>query len=210
LKSFWLTKKNYSFNYIEPKEMKKAVKTLCLTLFCGATLVLVNTSCKHENLYPKETATLDSISKALRSTDSLLTKTDSLKIKKCIDKVIIDLDYVKMLCKDTMSGGAADIFKNFNTTRWELQRFLGKKTVISAEIKKSIVQMDHLSHDMQNGLVQKDSVMVYYNFESKKGRELIEAARFGMDVVKMQMPINELIAPAADSLINRLKNHQKI
>lgn len=190
--------------------MKKAFKTSCFAISGLAIIMIVTASCKHENQYPKETATLDSISNALHSTDSLLTKADSVKIKKCVDHVIIDLDFVKMLNKDTMSHDAADIFKNYNATRWELQRFLGKRTVISREIKKSITQINHLSHDMQNGLVQKDSVMIYYNFEAKKGRELIEAAKFGLDVVKVQMPINELITPAADSLINRLKNHQKI
>src|SRR5689334_5688732 len=99
-------------------EKKKTVTTLCIVLFFCVALMTVNTSCKHQNQYPKETAILDSIVKAIQSTDSLLSKTDTLSIKKRVDHVVVTLDYVKILNKDTVSHSAAEILRTFNATRW--------------------------------------------------------------------------------------------
>ena len=167
-------------------------------------------SCKHSNQYVKQTATLDSLGRALGSTDSLLNTVDSVKIRKCVNHVIITMDYVKIYNKDSISPAATEILKNFSNTRWQLQIFLGRAPYLKKEIKKSMTQVAHLNHDFKNGLIPKDSAMTYYNYESKKARELVETAQYGMDIVKMQLPINELISPQADSLVNRLKNHQKI
>jgi len=186
------------------------MKIICTVLIACVFTALLTTSCKHGNQYPKETATLDSLNKVLLSTDSLLRKTDSAKIKKSVDHVIITMDYVHMLAKDTVSSSARDILKTFGSTQWELQIFLNRQAILKKELPKSIAQIDHLSHDMKNDLIKKDSAMIFYDFEVKKAKELIEAANYGLGEVKMQMPILELVAPQADSLINRLKNHQKI
>lgn len=168
------------------------------------------TSCKHGNQYPKETASLDSVSKALLSVDSLLQKTDSVHIRKCVNNVIIAQDYIKISGTDSMSKGATDILKAYGNTRWELQIFLGRKPILVAEIKKSVDQLNHLSHDLKNGIIKNDSAMIYYNYEMKKASELVEASKYGLQMVKMQLPLNEMISPQADSLVNRLKNHEKI
>lgn len=190
--------------------MKGIIKFSALTAICGLIISLLGTSCKHGNQYPKETAALDSISKVLMHFDTLLQKTDSAHIRKCVNNVIIAQDYIKMSGTDSMSKEASDILKAYSNTRWELQIFLGRKPVIVHEIKKSVEQLSHLSHDMGSGIIQKDSVMIYYNYEMKKATELVEAGKHGLDEVKMQVPLNDMIAPQADSLVNRLKNHQKI
>ena len=195
---------------IHLKEMKSSIKFFCFVFICGIAVSLGAVSCKHANEYIKQTASLDSLSKALADADVLLKQTDSAKIKKDIDRVFIAQDFIKMLAKDTMSEGAKDIFKTYSSTRWQLQFFLGRRTIMDKEIQKSIAQLAHLSHDIANGLVEKDSVMTYYNFESKKASELVEAATYGLNIVKIQVPLNEMVAPQADSLVNRLKKHKKI
>jgi hypothetical protein len=195
---------------IKGKEMKSLAKFSCIVLLCCASIALVNTSCKHTNQYPHETATLDSISKILVSVDSLLEKTDSVHIRKCVNHVVIDQDFVKGSGMDSMSKEATQILKTFSNTRWELQIFLGRKPVLHYEIKKSVEQIDHLSHDLQKGLVQKDSVLIFFAYEMKKATELAEAGKYGLEVVKVQVPLNEMVAPQADSLITRVRNHEKI
>jgi len=190
-------------------KIKRTIKAAGLILFFGSLLILSTVSCNHGPSYPKETATLDSLKKVLSSTDSMLINVDSLNIRKCINHVIITLDEVKMLTKDTVTRGAGQIFKSFADTKWELQTFLSRRTVLKQEIPKSIAQVEHLSHDLKNNLVNKDSAMIFYGFEVKKASELIETAKLGLAAVKMQLPLNEIIAPQADSLINRLKNHQR-
>lgn len=189
--------------------LKNGLKVSCLIVGISFML-LFNVSCTHTNEYPKETATLDSIGKVLVKTDSMLKAADSVRIRKCVNRVIITVDYVNQLSKDSISSNATDILKNFTNTRWQLQIFLGRLTVLKTEIPKSAKQVANLSHDMRMGLVKKDSALVFYKYETKKAKELIETAKYGLDMVKMEVPINELIAPQADSLVNRLKNHQKI
>lgn len=195
---------------INSEGLKSKLKVLCLVAFCGSAVALLSTSCAHTNDYPKETASLDSIGKVLVKTDSLLKASDSVRIRKCVNHVIITVDYVNQLNKDSISSGATDILKNYTNTRWQLQIFLGRLPFLKKEIGKSAEQVTNLSHDMRMGLVKKDSALVFYNYEMKKAGELIETANHGLDMVKMNVPINELIAPQADSLVNRLKNHQKI
>ena len=192
-------------------KLKNTIKFFSVVIVGCLSILFFNTSCKHTNEYPKETTTIDSICKALKSADSALAKQDSVKIKKCVDKVVIAMDYVKMYSgKDTMSPTAVEILRTYSGTRWELQKFLVKQVMLRNEIKKSLDQLGRLKHDMENGLVKKDSVGIYYAFEAKKGRELIEATLFGLHIVDTQLPLNEMAAPQADSLVNRLKNHEKI
>jgi hypothetical protein len=192
------------------KEMKNALKLFALVFICCVGIILANVSCKHVNEYPTQTATMDSLSKELSGIDVLLKQQDSTKIKKCIDRVIIAQDNIQMLEKDTMSNGAKDIFKAYSNTRWQLQMFLGRRTMLYKEVEKSVKQLDHLSHDLANGLLQKDSAMTYFGYEVKKATELAEASKYGLEMVKMEVPLNEMVQPQADSLVARLKNHEKI
>jgi hypothetical protein len=195
---------------IKGKEMKSLAKFSVIILLCCGGIAFVNTSCNHTNQYPLQTATLDSISKVLTKVDSMLGKTDSAHIRKCVNNVIIDQDFVKASGTDSMSKEAQQILKTYSNTRWELQIFLGRKPVLRYEIKKSVEQVDHLSHDLQKGLVLKDSVLIFYAYEMKKATELAEAGKYGLEVVKVQVPLNEMVAPQADSLVARLRNHEKI
>jgi hypothetical protein len=189
--------------------IRNAIKLVCSVLL-GTGFVLSYTSCNHASQYKKQTAVLDSLNRVLKVTDSALKKIDSAKVRNYVNHVIVTMDYVKMLNRDTVSQGASDILKAYGSTRWEMQTFLGRQAVIKAEIAKSIDQITHLNHDMNNDLVKKDSAMIFYSFEVKKATELIEAANFGLNTMKMQVPMYEMITPQADSLVNRLKNHQKI
>jgi len=195
---------------IHLKEMKNTIKFFALVSIGCAGIMLANVSCKHGNEYPKETATLDSLSKILVAIDVPLQQADSVKIRKCVNRVIIAQDNLQMLEKDTMSDGAKDIFKAYSNTRWQLQMFLGRRAILHNEILKSVKQIEHLNHDLANGLIQKDSVNTFYNLEYKKAIELAESSKYGLDMVKMEVPLNEMVQPQADSLVARLRNHQKI
>lgn len=175
-----------------------------------ASMLLFGVSCTHTNEYPKETASLDSLGRALIKTDSMLRAVDSVRIRKCVNHVIITIDYVNQLNKDSMSSGATEILKSFTNTRWQLQIFLGRLPILKQEIRKSVKQVANLSHDMRIGSVKKDSAMIFYNYEIKKAGELMETANYGLEMTKTEVPMNEMIAPQADSLVNRLKNHQRI
>jgi|GEM_PF-1173070 len=195
---------------IHLKEMKNTIKFFALVSIGCVGIMLANVSCKHGNEYPKETATLDSLSKILVAIDVPLQQADSVKIRKCVNRVIIAQDNLQMLEKDTMSDGAKDIFKAYSNTRWQLQMFLGRRAILHNEILKSVKQIEHLNHDLANGLIQKDSVNTFYNLEYKKAIELAESSKYGLDMVKMEVPLNEMVQPQADSLVARLRNHQKI
>jgi hypothetical protein len=188
--------------------MKKLVNIgFCLFSF---SLIMFNTSCKQGNGYPKEVATLDSLKVQLNKADSIISKADTILINKDCSHTMVSLELIKSSNKDTMSSGAAGIFSALNKVRWSFQTFLGKRNVIKSEISKSIGQITHLSHDLQNGLIKADSVSIYYNFEVKRATELIETVRFAIADINSNLPIYKIIAPQADSLISRLKNHESI
>lgn len=174
------------------------------------SLIMFNSSCKQGNGYSKEVATLDSLKVQLNKADSIISKADTVLINKDCSHIMVTLELIKMSNKDTMSSAAAGIFRDFNKIRWSLQTFLGKKNVIKSEINKSIGQITHLSHDLQNGLIKADSVSIYYNFELKRATELVETVRFAIADINNQLPIYKVVAPQADSLVSRLKNHESI
>src|ERR1700722_19292759 len=107
---------------------------LCLFSILFAILI---SSCKQGGGYKKEVATLDSLKTQLKSADSLITKIDTVVINKDCNHIMIDLDFVQMLHKDTMSAGAAQTFRDINSVRWFMQKFMGKRNVIKFEINKS-------------------------------------------------------------------------
>ncbi|HTB06373.1 MAG TPA: hypothetical protein VK806_05415 [Bacteroidia bacterium] len=182
---------------------------LGLCLFSILFVILIS-SCKQGGGYKKEVATLDSLKTQLKSADSLITKIDTVVINKDCNHIMIDLDFVQMLHKDTMSAGAAQTFRDINSVRWFMQKFMGKRNVIKFEINKSMDQLSHLSHDLGNNLIKADSVQFYYGFEVKKASELIETVKLAMVDIHNQIPLYGLIAPQADSLVVRLKNHHGI
>src|SRR5258708_533481 len=98
---------------IKGKEMKSLAKFSVIVVLCCAGIAFVNTSCNHINQYPLQTATLDSISKVLTKVDSLLGKTDSAHIRKCVNRVVIAQDFVKASGTDSMSKEAQQILKTF-------------------------------------------------------------------------------------------------
>ncbi len=189
--------------------MRKLVKIGTIAVFIS--FILTDSSCNRGNMFPKATASLDSIHKVLQKTDSTLAKVDTVNIKKCVNHIFVTLANVKRLEQDTVSRGASEILRSFNAVRYELQTFMGRQTVLKVEVKKSLAQVDNLSHDIKNNKIPKDSVMIYYGFEMKKAVELIETAKYGINsIVNTQLPLYSLIAPKADSLVARLNNHEKI
>ena len=188
------------------RELVKVGYTLMLVAFIG----LINSSCGHRNTHPKQTAALDSIAVVLHQTDSALAKVDTVHIKKCVDHIFLTLEDVAQFYKDTVSRGASDILRSFNAVRYELQIFMGKQGVLRKEIIKSVAQVGSLSHDIKINRIPSDSVMMYYGFEMKKASELIETAHHGMNSLKTQLPMYDIILPQADSLISRVKKHQSI
>jgi hypothetical protein len=171
-----------------------------IVAFVLVYVICLNSACMHHNQFPRQTAAMDSISVVLHKADSNLSAVDSVNIRKRIDHIFIVLGDVKSHMKDSVSHDAADILKSFNSVRWELQTYLGRQAVIKIEMRKSISQLKHLSHDIQNNLIKQDSVMGYYGMEMKKATELIEASQHGLKVLNIQMPLYDLIVPKADSL----------
>src|SRR6185312_8607713 len=125
--------------------MKRNVKGTYLGIVSLAVVAaLCGTSCKMGNKYPKETAALDSLNIQVRKADSVITNIDTAKIKDCNAHITGSIELLKMAHKDTMSAGAAEIFRNYNSIRWNLETFMGKRAVMRSEMKKSMDQMTHL------------------------------------------------------------------
>ncbi|HTA81950.1 MAG TPA: hypothetical protein VK783_03395 [Bacteroidia bacterium] len=179
---------------------------ICLVVF----IALSNTSCKQSNNYAKQTATLDSLNKAVHAADSVLSMVDTVRIKKCTDHITIALELIKMAHKDSMSKTSAEIFRNYSSVRWELLTFSGRRSFMLIEMHKSMDQLTHLSHDLKNNLIMADSVPIYYNQEVKRASLLIESEQMGMAKLNSQLPLYNLIVPQADSLISLIKNHKDI
>jgi hypothetical protein len=189
--------------------MRKSLKIGTIVAFISFIIVM-DSSCNRGNIFPKATASLDSIYVVLHKTDSALAKVDTVTIRKCVNHIFITLENVKRLDQDTVSHGASDILRSFNAVRWELQTYLGKHPILRTEVKKSIAQVDNLSHDIKNNKIPRDSVMMYYGYEMKRAVELIETAKYGINSASTQVSLYGLIVPQADSLIARLNNHEKI
>ena len=188
----------------------KLARTATLLLFACSIIALTNTSCKRAPDYTKQVAVLDSLSKVLHKADSALSHIDTVTIKKDADHVMMSLELIKMSHKDSMSKGAAEVFRNFSSVRWQLETFMGRRTVMRIEMHKSVDQLNHLSHDLKLNLIKADSVPMYYSTEVKKANLLIESEKIGVEGLNTQMPLYNLIAPQADSLIALVKSHKDI
>jgi hypothetical protein len=173
-------------------------------------IILQNTSCVNGNKYAKEEQSLDSLQILVIKADSVVKSLDSVKISDCTAQINKDLQLISMWHIDSMSGGAASIFKDFSGVRWSLLTDIGKKRPLLMELEKSQNQLDHLSHDLRHNLVRADSVKIYIAFETQKAVELVQASYMSVGDVNRQLPLYTAIAPKADSLMTLLKNHKKI
>jgi hypothetical protein len=190
--------------------MNRVLKSIGIVIGAVAVIATITTSCNMGSKYPKETAALDSLAREVHKSDSMLNKVDTVTIKKDCDHIMIALGLVKMAHKDTMSEGAATIFRNINQVRWEMEVFMGKKASIQGEIAKAEHQLSTLSHDLKNGNIKADSVQFYYSFEVKRASELSEAVRMALSNINGQFPLYNMMVPQADSLVSRIKNHQSL
>jgi hypothetical protein len=179
-----------------------------LSLF-SLFVILQNTSCIHANKYPKETQMLDSMQVFIAKADSAVKIIDSAKITNYAEQVEKDDQLLHLFHTDTMSSGAANIFRNFNAVRWSLLTVAGKRGPLVAELEKSQKQLKHLSHDLQHGLVTADSVEFYVAFETRRASELMQVSDMSVNDVNKQIPLYNALNPKADSLIALLKEHKK-
>jgi len=173
-------------------------------------VILQNTSCMHGNKYVKETQMLDSMQTIVGKADSAVKTIDSVRITGYAIHVMEDDQLIQMTHTDSMSPAATAIFRNFNGVRWSLLTVAGKRGPLLAELGKSKMQLNHLSHDIQHNLVAADSVGFYVAFETRKASELIQVSDISVSEVNKQLPQYAALAPKADSLISLLKNHKKI
>src|ERR1700739_4186502 len=183
----------------------KKITGACLLGGLVISVVMFSTSCKHGGDYIKQTKTLDSLTSLVHKADSTLTVVDTATIKKCANHVMESLQLIKMAHKDSMSKGAAEIFRNFSSVRWQLETFMGGRAVMLVKMRKSVDQLTHLSHDLKLDLIKADSVPIYYGAEVKKATLLIESEKIGVQTLNAQLPLYYLIAPQADSLIALVK-----
>ncbi len=177
--------------------------------FFSALVVLNNTSCSSGNKHPRETQMLDSMQILVIKADSAMKTIDTSKIATYADHINKDMQMIPLFHADSMSPGAAQIFRNFNGVRWQLLTVTGKRGPLLNELGKSQKQLSHLSHDIKNNLVTGDSVQFYVAFETKKAAELVQTSAYSIDMLKKQLPEYEMLAPKADSLISLLKEHKK-
>lgn len=178
--------------------------------FLILAIAICNFSCTLHSRYRNEIRTLDSLKAAVISADSNIREIDSAKLKQCSNHVIIITDFIKILHPASMSDSATAVFRNLGEVRWNLETIIGKRTALNNEMKKSSTQLARLSHDLKNNLLPADSVPTYFKYEFKRATELTQTAGRIMSEVKTQMPLYTLIAPQADTLIARLKNHRDI
>ena len=190
--------------------LSKNKTVIALFIFTMAAIALTNTSCKPSVDYSKQLAVLDSLNKSMHIADSSLAKVDTATIKKDANHVMMSLELIKMAHQDSMSKGAAEIFRNFSSVRWQLETFMGRRAVMRIEMGKSMIQLNHLSHDLKNNLIKADSAAIFYNVEAKKAGLLIESEKMSMQMLNGQLPLYNLIAPQADSLIALVKSHKEI
>ncbi|MGP8214197.1 MAG: hypothetical protein ACLQQ4_01400 [Bacteroidia bacterium] len=181
-----------------------------IVLIACSVMALTNTSCTDGNKFKKKATTLDSLASLLHKADSTLSTIDTATIKKDDDHVMISLQLIKLAHRDSMSAGAASIFRNFSSIRWQLETFLGRRRVMMIEMGKSMNQLAHLSHDLKFNLIKADSVPVYYNTEVKKATLLLESEKTSMESLNNQLPLYNLILPQADSLTSLIKKHKEI
>ena len=100
-------------------------------------IILQNTSCIRGNKYPKETKTLDSLQILVVKADSAVKTIDSAKIAGYGNHIMNDMQLLQMAHVDSMSGAAADVFRNFNELRWSLATIAGKRGPLLIELGKS-------------------------------------------------------------------------
>ena len=177
--------------------------------FFSLLLILHGTSCSHANKYPKETQMLDSMQLFIVKADSAVKTIDSAKITNYAHQVEKDDQMVQLSHTDSMSPDASSILRDLNAVRWQLLTIAGKRGPLLKELEKSQKQLKHLSHDIQNNLVNADSVEFYVAFETKRASELMQVSAMSVNELSVQIPMYTTLAPKADSLILLLKNHKK-
>lgn len=177
--------------------------------FFSLFVILQNTSCMHENKYKNETQMLDSMQIFVIKADSAVKTIDSAKITNYANNIMKDDQLLQISHVDSMSSGAKSVFQDLNSVRWALLSVAGKRGPLITELQRSQKQIKHLSHDLQNNLVNRDSVGFYVAFETKRASELVQVSEMSVGDVNKQVPIYNALKPKADSLISLLKNHKK-
>ncbi len=186
------------------------MKYISVTLLFSLVLVIMlNSSCQFGNKYPKETQMLDSMQILVMKADSAVKMMDSAKITSYSRKVMDYNQLIEMNHMDSMSAGAAAIFRDLNTIRWSLLTVAGKRGPLLNELEKSKKQLSHLSHDVSHNLVASDSIQFYVAFETKKAAELVQVSAMSADQISNQVPKYMSLTPKADSLMLLLKDHKK-
>jgi hypothetical protein len=186
------------------------MKYAAIVLFLLSAFVVLNTtSCTSGNKYAKETQMLDSMQILVIKADSAVKAIDTAKIAGYADHVIKNMQMIPLFHADSMSPEAAQIFRSFNGVRWSLLTVTGRRGPLLNELGKSQKQLNHLSHDIKHNLVTADSVQFYVAFETKKAAELVQTSAMSVDEIKKQIPLYNMLAPKADSLISLLKEHKK-
>jgi hypothetical protein len=181
---------------------------LALSIF-SLFVISLNTSCVHGNKYPKETLMLDSLQILVIKADSDVVKIDSAKITGYGNHIMNTLQLLQMAHIDSMSPGAAAIFRDFNAIRWSLLTIAGKRGPLLIELGKSQKQLSHLSHDLKQNLVASDSVSYYVNVEAKRASELVQVSNMSFSEMKRELPLYTLTSPKVDSLLGLVKEHKK-
>lgn len=187
--------------------MKYTSFILC---FFSLFVILQNTSCVKGNKYPKETQMLDSMQVFVAKADSAVKTIDSAKIANYANNIVKNDQLLTLSHIDSMSPGAASIFKDLNAVRWSLLSVNGKRGPLLTELEKSQKQLNHLSHDLKYNLVKADSVQFYIAFETKRASELVETSDISIAELEKQIPAYNTLMPKADSLMLLLKERKKI
>jgi hypothetical protein len=183
--------------------------TVLALSFFSLFVILQNTSCMHANKYPKETQMLDSMQVFIAKEDSAVKTIDSAMITSYANNIVKENQLLNLSHTDSVSPGAASIFRDLNAVRWALMTVADRRGPLLRELEKSQKQLYHLSHDLQHNLVSADSVKYYVAFETKRASELMQVADMSLSNVDKQLPTYKTLKPKADSLISLLKNHKK-
>ncbi len=153
--------------------------------------------------------------------DSLDTKIDT------ITKQIVNYNNVNFSDRYNLMFGKIKIFgeyinnENLNTPAIKsfgqyanLSKFYkhigGKKDKLFKQLALSKQQLQNLKHDLQNNLINTDSVDNYFNIEKNIANDLFNEANLLFTEIKKSNELFNNLSPKIDLLIDSLKNTKNI
>lgn len=174
-----------------------------------STLALFFIACR-PNIDEAKLAKIDSLQAVLDSSQQLFNKVDSAKIMQYSKHYFENLDYVRYEYYDTVETEIAFYIDKYYGMRKAMNFMRKEYNKLKSELSISQSQLDLLSEDIDNGLVEDSQLDKYLELESNNVKQVKGLVNKIHDAYDYNIRLYEKMNPRVDSIITDNKQKAKL